>query len=108
MADDYSYVIDTFFAPIKHLMEDETVTEIMINGHAEIWIERSGRLIRVEETFATESALRAAINNIADFVNRHISERHPIMDARLPDGSRVHAIVPPVARIGPCMSIRKF
>ncbi len=108
MAGDYSYVIDTFFTPIKHYMDDDTVTEVMINGHEEIWIERSGRLIRVEETFATESALMAAINNIAEYVNRHISTKYPIMDARLPDGSRVHAIIPPVARIGPCMSIRKF
>jgi pilus assembly protein CpaF len=108
MSGNFDYLCDTFLTPIKKYMTDPTVTEIMVNGHEDIYIERRGQLSKVEESFNSEQALMAAINNIAEFMNRRINEKFPRMDARLPDGSRVHAIIRPISRIGPCLSIRKF
>lgn len=100
--------IAVFLAPVKAFLEDETVTEVLINGPGEIWVERKGRLERVEARFHDETALQAAVRNIAQFVKRTIDPQHPTLDARLPDGSRIHAVLPPSARKGTTVAIRKF
>lgn len=100
--------IKTFLAPIAQLLEDETVSEILINGPTEIWIERKGKLYRTDARFTDEWGLQAAVRNIAQFVKRQIDENHPTLDARLPDGSRIHAVLPPSARNGTTVAIRKF
>lgn len=98
----------TFLAPVKGLLDDETVSEILVNGPHEIWIERRGLLEKTEIQFKDEQALEAAIRNIAQFVGRTIDEDHPTLDARLPDGSRIAAVLPPCSRKGASLSIRKF
>jgi pilus assembly protein CpaF len=100
--------VDYFLGPIREFLYDDTVTEIMVNGPEEIYIERSGRLYKTAARFLSEDALLSAVHNIAQYVGREIDAERPILDARLPDGSRVHAIIPPSSRIGTCLSIRKF
>jgi pilus assembly protein CpaF len=97
-----------FLEPIAFLLEDDSITEIMVNGCDNIYVERQGRLERTGLRFASEDALRSAINNISQWVGREITEEHPVLDARLPNGSRVHAILPPSARDGTYLTIRKF
>ena len=86
--------IKTFLAPIIHLLDDESVSEVMINGPKEIWVERKGRLEITDAQFQDETALQAAVRNIAQFVKRTIDSQNPTLDARLPDGSRIHAVLP--------------
>ncbi len=100
--------VGQFLAPITPLLEDDRVSEVMINGHEEIFVEIAGRIQRTKIKFASEEALIAAIRNISQFVGKPISEADPILDARLPDGSRICAVVPPCAKNGPTMAIRKF
>ncbi|MFV0444877.1 MAG: CpaF family protein [Planctomycetaceae bacterium] len=100
--------VDYFLGPIREYLLDDTITEVMVNGAAEIYIERSGRLYKTPARFISDDALRSAIHNIAQYVGREIDEERPILDARLPDGSRVHAIIPPSSRNGTCLTIRKF
>ncbi len=100
--------LGTFLAPIQEHLKDETVSEVLVNGPTEIFVERKGLLERVPGAFRDEQALQAAIRNIAQFVGRKIDDKHPILDARLPDGSRVAAVLPPCARKGTTLSIRKF
>jgi pilus assembly protein CpaF len=97
-----------FLEPIADALEDESVTEIMANGPDHVYIERRGRLEYTGLKFGSEDALLSAIHNIAQWVGREITEDHPVLDARLPNGSRVHAIIPPSARTGPYLTIRKF
>ncbi len=97
-----------FLAPIQTLLEDPDVSEVLINGHQTIYFEKAGRLYLSECRFPDESSLMAAVRNIAEYVNRVIDRDHHSMDARLPDGSRVHVIIPPSSRGGPHLSIRKF
>lgn len=97
-----------FLAPVKEYLEDESVSEILVNGSQQIYIERGGKLEEVASRFVSESALRAAAANIAKSVGRILDEMHPQLDARLPDGSRVHAVIPPLSRIGTVIAIRKF
>ncbi|MFT5304390.1 MAG: pilus assembly protein CpaF [Mariniblastus sp.] len=97
-----------FLTPIGRFLDDPTVTEVMVNGHRQIFIERKGQIESTDAQFLSEDALRSAVNNLAQSVGREINERHPVLDARLPDGSRVHAIIPPSARSGTCITIRKF
>lgn len=97
-----------FLTPIRPFLEDDTVTEVMVNGFNEIYIERRGRLERTEASFPSHDALLSAIHNVAQFVNREIDADRPIMDARLPNGSRVHVVLPPSARRGIYLTIRKF
>lgn len=94
--------------PVWKYLEDKTVSEILINAADEIFVERKGKLERVPESFADEDTLRAAINSIAQSVGRRISEEEPRLDARLPDGSRFAAVIPPCSRKGSTLSIRKF
>lgn len=97
-----------FFAPIRELLEDESVTEVMVNGPRQVYIERRGRLHETGAAFESEDALLSAIHNVAQFVGREISAERPILEARLPQGYRVHAILPPAARTGIYLTIRKF
>lgn len=100
--------INNFLAPIKHLLDDETVTEVMINGPHEIWVEIGGKVEKADTRFQDEDALRAAVNNIAQSVGRTIDEKEPRLDARLPNGYRIHAVLPPCSRKGTTVAIRKF
>jgi pilus assembly protein CpaF len=94
--------------PLEKLLEDETVTEIMVNGPFDIWIEQGGRLHETTVRFNDESHLRRIINKMVAQVGRRIDEGSPMVDARLPDGSRVNAIIPPLSLSGPLVTIRKF
>jgi len=107
----YGKTLRFFLAPVADLLyEDESVTEVLINGPSTIYCERGGRLERVDRGFADEEVLMAAIRNLAEYVHRRVDDEHHSMDARLPepDRFRVHVIIPPVSRQGPCVSIRKF
>lgn len=97
-----------FLEPVREYLDDDSVSEILINGPERVYIERSGRLEGVSSKFVSEPALRAAASNIAKSVGRILDEKHPRLDARLPDGSRVHAVIPPLSRIGTVIAIRKF
>jgi len=97
-----------FLEPLAAFLDDDSVSEIMVNCFNEVYIERRGRLEQVDAQFASEDALLSAIHNIAQWVGREIGPEHPVLDARLPNGSRVHAIIPPGARRGTCLTIRKF
>jgi pilus assembly protein CpaF len=100
--------IRNFLGPILPLLEDETVTEVMINAFDEIWIEVGGKVKRTNVKFRDEDAVHAAAVNIAASVGRDLSREEPRMDARLPNGYRVHAVIPPCARKGTTIAIRKF
>jgi len=100
--------VQFFLEPIRHLLDDESISEIMVNGFDNIYVERDGRLEHTDLRFANNDALLSAIHNIAQWVGREISEEHPVLDARLPDGSRVHVVIPPSARTGIYLTIRKF
>ena len=105
----FESAIQNFLKPIWHLLQDESVTEVMINSYAEIWVEKAGKVYRCSDAkFSDEDALRAAVNNIAQSVGRKIDENSPRLDARLPNGYRIHAVIPPCARKGTTMAIRKF
>ncbi len=97
-----------FLSPIREFLEDPTVTEVMVNGCASVYIERKGRLYHTDARFVSEDALLTAIHNVAQYVGREIDADRPVLDARLPDGSRVHAVIPPSARLGTYLTIRKF
>jgi pilus assembly protein CpaF len=97
-----------FLEPIAAYLADESVSEIMVNGYDCVYVERRGRLVRTDAAFPSEDALLTAIHNVAQWVGREISEERPVLDARLPDGSRVHAIIPPSARTGVYLTIRRF
>src|SRR5918996_4471204 len=94
--------------PLEALVKDDSVTEIMVNGPDSIYVEREGKLYRTEETFFDEQQLRRTIEKIVAKVGRRIDEASPYVDARLADGSRVNAIIPPLALDGPALTIRKF
>jgi len=97
-----------FLEPVKPWLDDPAVSEIMINGPENIYIEKGGKVSRTDAVFPSESALQAAANNIAKSVGRVLNDEYPRLDARLPDGSRVHVVIPPLARCGTVVSIRKF
>ena len=94
--------------PLERLLADESVTEIMVNGPYDIWIERGGRLSPTDVVFNDEWHLRRIINKMVAQVGRRIDESSPMVDARLPDGSRVNAVIPPLSLSGPLITIRKF
>lgn len=93
---------------LSELLEDESISEIMINGSNNIFIERKGKLYRAKEVFSNEERLRNVIQQIVSTCNRIVNETVPIVDARLSDGSRVNVVLPPVALNGAVMTIRKF
>jgi pilus assembly protein CpaF len=94
--------------PLERLLHDESVTEIMVNGPFDVWVERQGRLFETTVRFNDESHLRRIINKIVAQVGRRVDESSPLVDARLPDGSRVNVIIPPLSLTGPVVTIRKF
>jgi pilus assembly protein CpaF len=94
--------------PLERLLADDTITEIMVNGPHDVWVERNGRLFETPVRFADDSHLRRIINKIVAQVGRRIDESSPMVDARLPDGSRVNAVIPPLSLSGPLITIRKF
>ena len=94
--------------PLEDLIDDNTVTEIMVNAFDQIYIERNGRIEKSEVCFTSERAVLSAIERIVTPLGRRIDESSPMVDARLKDGSRVNAIIPPVALRGASVSIRKF
>lgn len=95
-------------APVQPLLADERVTEVMINGPAEIYSEQAGRIERTRLQFADAAALEAAARGIAQFSGKRLTSNQLSLEARLPDGSRVHIVQPPAARNGLCIAIRKF
>lgn len=97
-----------FLKPIASLLADPTVTEIMVNGPADIFVEIKGKIHKTPAKFENEASLLAAIRNISQFVGKAISVEEPILDARLPNGSRICAVIPPCAKNGSTMAIRKF
>ncbi len=104
----FKSAIENFLGPILHLLDDVTVSEILINGPDEIFVEKAGKMHRTTAKFSSEYDLRAAVNNIAQSVGRRITDLEPRLDARLPDGSRIHAVIPPCSRKGTTVAIRKF
>ncbi|WP_300676364.1 ATPase, T2SS/T4P/T4SS family [Nocardioides sp.] len=94
--------------PIEPYLRDPEVSEVMVNGANDIWLERHGRLIHAEGRFADEAHLRRTIDKIVSRIGRRVDESSPMVDARLPDGSRVNAVVPPLAMDGSALTIRKF
>jgi pilus assembly protein CpaF len=94
--------------PLERLLADESITEIMVNGPFDIWVERQGRLFETTVRFNDDSHLRRIINKMVAQVGRRIDESSPMVDARLPDGSRVNAVIPPLSLSGPLVTIRKF
>jgi pilus assembly protein CpaF len=96
------------FGPLQPLLEDDTITEIMVNGPKNVYIERKGRLHRVPITFENNDHVMRVIDRIVAPLGRRIDESSPYVDARLPDGSRVNAVIPPISLVGPTLTIRKF
>ncbi|KAF0108612.1 MAG: pilus assembly protein CpaF [Anaerolineaceae bacterium] len=96
------------FGPLQPLLDDESVTEIMVNGAKNIYIERKGKIHRVPVTFESNEHVMRIIDRIVAPLGRRIDESSPYVDARLPDGSRVNAVIPPVSLVGPTLTIRKF
>ncbi|QYJ04720.1 CpaF family protein [Nocardioides panacisoli] len=96
------------YGPIDPLLRDPDVSEVMVNGATSVWVERAGRLQEAEVRFNDEAHLRRTIDKIVSRIGRRVDESSPMVDARLPDGSRVNAIVPPLAVDGSALTIRKF
>jgi pilus assembly protein CpaF len=96
------------YGPIEPLLKDDSVTEVMVNGADRIYIERHGKIERTSATFVDDAHVMRIIDKIVSQVGRRIDESSPMVDARLPDGSRVNAIIPPLALRGPTVTIRKF
>lgn len=93
---------------IEELLEDESVTEIMINGHQNIFVEQRGKIRRYEKAFSSEEKLNDIIQKMVSSANRVVNETTPVVDARLSDGSRINVVLPPISLIGPVVTIRKF
>lgn len=96
------------FGPLQPLLEDDTITEVMVNGAKNIYIERKGKVHRVPVTFENNDHVMRIIDRIVAPLGRRIDESSPYVDARLPDGSRVNAVIPPISLVGPVLTIRKF
>ena len=96
------------YGPLEPLLQDDSITEVMVNGFDRIYVERAGKIERAATTFADDAHLLRIIDKIVSQVGRRVDEASPMVDARLPDGSRVNAIIPPLALTGPTLTIRKF
>ena len=96
------------YGPLEPFLSDPALTEVMVNGPEDIWVERDGHLTPVDAAFADEAHLRRTIDKIVGKVGRRVDEASPMVDARLPDGSRVNAVIPPLALDGSKITIRKF
>lgn len=104
----YEYALREAFAPIQSYLDDPTVSEVMVNGPSEVFVERAGKLTKTAARFESIDALMAAITIVAQYAGRWVDGDRPILEARLPDGSRVEAVLAPAARCGPCINIRRF
>lgn len=104
----FARTVVAFLKPVEKYLMDEKCSEIMINGPDNVYIEERGKLVKAPVTFPDEKSLMACVKNIAQYMGREIGEANPRMDAHLPDGSRVHVIVPPISQVGICLAIRKF
>ncbi len=96
------------YGPIEPFLRDPEVSEVMVNGPDNIWLERSGRLVPADANFTDEAHLRRTIDKIVSRIGRRVDESSPMVDARLPDGSRVNAVIPPLSIDGSALTIRKF
>ena len=96
------------YGPLDALLADDTISEIMVNGAEHIWVERDGKLQETSARFADDEHVRRIIDRIISPLGRRCDETMPMVDARLPDGSRVNAIIPPLCLNGPSLTIRKF
>src|SRR3954465_13301059 len=103
-------VLDEVFGlgPLEPLLKDPTISDIMVNGFDSIYVERGGRLVETNVRFKDQAHVRLIIDRIVSNIGRRIDDSSPIVDARLPDGSRVCAVIPPLSLIGPILSIRRF
>ncbi len=104
----YEETLLQFFAPIRPFLDDPSVSEIMINGPDQIFVERKGHLYKTDVRFDSRESLISVLRNAAQFVGKQVNEERPILEGRLPDGSRIEALIPPVAPAGPFVSIRRF
>lgn len=96
------------YGPLEPLLQDESITEIMVNGPDNVYIERKGKIQRTNITFQNEEHVMRIIDRIISPLGRRCDESQPMVDARLPDGSRVNAVIPPISLVGPVLTIRKF
>ena len=96
------------YGPLERFLDDDTVTEVMVNGAENVYVERGGKLERTSSRFVDDAHLMRIIDKIVSQIGRRVDEASPMVDARLPDGSRVNAIIPPLALSGPTLTIRKF
>lgn len=96
------------FGILDSIISDDTITEVMINGHENIFIEKSGRLTKLDATFESQKRLEDIIQRIVGVAGREVNQANPICDTRLPDGSRVNVVLPPISLSGPIITIRKF
>ena len=104
----YEETLGHLLGPVQPYLQDPTVSEVMVNGYEEVYVERRGRLERTDARFPDADALEAAMRNIAQFVGKRLDRENPSIEARLPDGSRVNAIISPLTLDGPCLTIRKL
>lgn len=96
------------FGLLDAIIKDDTITEVMINGHQNIFIEKNGRLTKLDKQFESQRRLEDIIQRIVGLAGREVNQANPICDTRLPDGSRVNVVLPPIALCGPTITIRKF
>jgi pilus assembly protein CpaF len=101
-------LLATGLGPLEPLLSDPSVDEVMVNGPGEVYAERAGRMVRTGVSFAGEAELMNAIERVLAPLGRRVDEAAPLCDARLPDGSRVNVVIPPLALDGPCMTVRRF
>jgi pilus assembly protein CpaF len=103
-------ILDEIFGlgPLEPLLKDPSISDILVNGHRHVFVERAGKIESTPLTFKDDAHLMQIIDRIVSRVGRRVDESSPMVDARLPDGSRVNAIIPPLAIDGPCLSIRRF
>ncbi len=104
----FEATVEHFLAPIMSYMRDPDISEIMVNAPDEIYIERQGRVEKTDARFDDEEALLAAVKNVLQYTGKQVSQQQPLVDSRLPDGSRVHVILRPLCRTSTVMCIRKF
>jgi pilus assembly protein CpaF len=109
-ADLFSQIVASVlgFGVLEPLLQDETITEVLVNGPDQVFVERKGKLERTDIRFRNVEELMRIIERIVAPLGRRVDESSPLVDARLPDGSRVNVIIPPLSLVGPCLSIRKF
>src|SRR5699024_11010477 len=96
------------FGPLEPLLKDDSITEILVNNPKEVYVEKNGRLERVNVSFKDEAHVRHIVDRVVAPLGRRIDESSPMVDARLPDGSRVNAVIEPISLGGTLLSIRKF